>query len=171
MKLVLRASLLRYCRSWVLELNENLILCPGLRKVPCPYTHLPKAVARLFWAEHEEEGTAEHTPRAGTHLAVPPASHGFVSKQGHYFSKASLSSGDLLLMFLWFPSSSQASKVSSTAVCKLREFSNCKPIAQRDSGSAYKNISCFYLLHLYGGTSSHCATQSSNHQHLKHTSQ
>lgn len=105
-----------------------------LGKVPAPIYIYLKAVASLFWAELKvTSASPEHPLRAGTHLAVTPASHRFVSitssrvKQGHCFSKVPFSSGDLLLMFLWFPYSAQASKVSSTAVCKLREFSNCKP--------------------------------------------
>lgn len=68
---MLRASLLRYCRNWVLELNEHFIFCPGLRKGPALIHISLKAAASLFWAEPERA-----TP------AVPPASHRFVSISG-----------------------------------------------------------------------------------------
>lgn len=38
-------------------------------------------------------------------------------------------------MLLWFPSSAQALEVRTIAVCRLREFSNHKLVAQRDTGS------------------------------------
>lgn len=57
------------------------------------------------------------------------------SNQDTFFSKTSFSSGDLLLMLLWFPPSAQALKVKSVAARKLRKFSNCRPVAQRDTGS------------------------------------
>ena len=157
MNLVLKASLLRSSRTWMIELNKDLIFSPRLTKGPCLIHGYLKVTARLRWAEAVpipqpaeqiciwERGSSvpwASVTGTATCLAMPPGSHTFVSITIFQGQTGTLLQqnlpffpGDLLLTLLWFPSSAQALNVRSIAVCKLREFSNYKLIAQRDTGS------------------------------------
>lgn len=65
----------------MLELSEHFTLHPGLRKGPCPHAHLPKSSCQPIFRLNMKgtSATPEHPLRAGTHLAVTPASHRYFS--------------------------------------------------------------------------------------------
>lgn len=157
---MLRTSLLRYSRSWAIEPSEDLILNPGFRKGHCPHTHLPESncQALLSWAwahpssllsrsasrkgqqhplsfHHRHSHQGWPTPSCASRFAQLCFHNHLPGSNRDTFSAKLPLLGIFLLMLLWFPSSAQALEVRTIAVCKLREFSNHKLVAQRDTGS------------------------------------
>lgn len=179
MNLVLRASLLRYPWRWVIELSKDLI------SNPCPRTHLPESNCFVVLSLSPSQQPAEHifiwergssipwasSTRVGTCLA--PAATQLCFHNHLPGSNRDTSSAKTLLFLLgvcywcYYGSHLQLRPLKSGAsLCA--NWGNFPIPDSQHKGALPLFIPISYLSHLCRGTSSHCATQPSNQQHLKH---